>query len=216
MTDNLPLLYSFRRCPYAMRARLALKISGLRVLLREIKLSQKPSVFLEASSKGEVPVLVLPGGKVIEESLDIMLWALNQHDPEAWLDSTLKEQTSRLISENDSTFKQHLDHYKYFERFPEAPQSEYRKQGETFLNTLEDLLQQKKYLLAERCTLADMAIMPFIRQFAGVDRDWFNQSPYQALRQWLDSLIESDLFISIMPKYVFWQQNQQEVFFPAE
>ncbi len=216
MTDNLPLLYSFRRCPYAMRARLALKISGLRVLLREIKLSQKPSVFLEPSSKGEVPVLVLPGGKVIEESLDIMLWALNRHDPEAWLDSTLKEQTSRLIRENDSTFKQHLDHYKYFERFPEAPQSEYRKQGETFLNTLEDLLQQKKYLLAERCTLADMAIMPFIRQFAGVDRDWFNQSPYQALRQWLDSLIESDLFISIMPKYVFWQQNQQEVFFPAE
>lgn len=216
MHDDLPLLYSFRRCPYAMRARLALGISGQRVILREIKLSQKPVEFLQASAKGEVPALVMPEGQVIDESLDIMDWALTINDPEQWRVKELAGQTTALIEENDQSFKQHLDHYKYFERFPEGVQLEYRQQAEVFLQRLEALLQQQSFLLADRATFADMALLPFIRQFAGVDPDWFNQSKYQMLRQWLNNLLQGELFNSIMPRYPFWSPEQTPVFFPPD
>lgn len=200
----LPILYSYRRCPYAMRARMALSVAGNAVEIREISLRDKPAHMLQVSPKGTVPVLVLQDGQVIEQSLDIMLWALQQHDPEGWLqrDNT---QCQQLIEVNDGTFKQALDRYKYPERFPEQQQTLYRAQGEVFLQQLEDALQAQPYLLGQRASVADVAIFPFIRQFSAVDAAWFSQSPYIALRRWLNDWVESDLFASIMQKYPVYQ-----------
>lgn len=203
----LPVLYSFRRCPYAMRARLALKVSGIQVELREVVLANKPQAMLEASAKGTVPVLVLPDHTVIEESRDIMHWALAANDPQHWwqADEDFLSRYNQLLAINDGEFKQYLDHYKYAARFPEQPMSAYRAQGEEFLRKLEGLLEHSPYLLGERPSIADMAIMPFIRQFAQVDRDWFYASPYRKLQQWLDALLAMPLFAAVMQKYPPWQ-----------
>ena len=195
----LPILYSYRRCPYAMRARMALQYAGIAVAIREIALKDKPVEMLKASPKGTVPVLVLPDGSVLEQSLEIMHWALQQHDTASWLtaDST---RTQQLIAENDSSFKQALDKYKYAIRFPEQAEVDYRAQGEVFLQKLELLLTQSQFLLKDQVSLADIAIFPFIRQFSGVDQSWFEAAPYPKLRGWLTCLISSTLFISIMQK----------------
>jgi glutathione S-transferase len=195
----LPILYSYRRCPYAMRARMALQYAGIAVEIREIALKDKPVEMLKVSPKGTVPVLVLPDGSVLEQSLEIMHWALQQHDRASWLtaDST---RTQQLIAENDSSFKQALDKYKYAIRFPEQAEVDYRAQGEVFLQKLELLLTQSQFLLKDRVSLADIAIFPFIRQFSGVDKSWFEAAPYPKLRVWLNNLISSTLFISIMQK----------------
>ena len=200
----LPILYSYRRCPYAMRARMALSVAGIALEIREISLRDKPAHMLQVSPKGTVPVLVLQDGQVIEQSLDIMLWALQQHDPKGWLqpDST---QWQQLIEVNDGTFKQALDRYKYPDRYPEQPQTLYRAQGEIFLQQLEDTLQAQSYLLGRRASVADVAIFPFIRQFAAVDAAWFSQSSYVGLRRWLNDWLDSDLFASIMQKYPVYQ-----------
>jgi glutathione S-transferase len=197
-----PVLYSYRRCPYAMRARMALHYSGIEVVIREIALRQKPAAMLSASPKGTVPVLVLSDGAVIDESLDIMRWALAQRDPQAWLKNVTDSET--LIAENDGSFKQALDRYKYAERFPEHPQQTYRVQGELFLSQLETHLQQHAYLLDAEPRLADIAIFPFVRQFAAVDPAWWEDAPYPALRSWLAHWAESALFDSIMQKYPVW------------
>ncbi len=217
MTTNPPILYSFRRCPYAMRARLAIAVSGISVELREVILKDKPAEMLVASPKGTVPVLVLPAssakeGRVIDESLDIMRWALRLSDPENWLCADDPErlwQGEALIQENDTVFKPHLDRYKYFERYPVHPQHYYREQGEVTLAKLERLLQQHAYLTGEQCCLADMAIFPFIRQFAHVDREWFYNAPYPALQRWLDQQLNSELFTRVMQKYPPWQSISQ-------
>ncbi len=174
-----PILYSFRRCPYAMRARLALYVSGVVVEVREIALRNKPENMLIASPKGSVPVLVLPDGQVIDESWDIMQWALRQHDPDNWLgkNETFLEAAKPLMNENDTTFKAALDRYKYSGRYPEHPQFFYRTQGELFLQPLENRLRATNYLLSDALSIADAAIFPFIRQFAEVDQNWFAQSP---------------------------------------
>lgn len=195
----LPILYSYRRCPYAMRARMALKYTGITVELREITLKDKPAAMLKASPKATVPVLVLPDGRVIEQSLDIMHWALQQQDNDGWL-SADSNMTQLLITENDGSFKQALDKYKYAIRFPEQSADIYRTQGEVFLQKLEKLLSQSEYLLANQISLADIAIFPFVRQFSGVDTVWFDTTPYPKLKIWLKTLIESALFISIMEK----------------
>ena len=217
MTTNPPILYSFRRCPYAMRARLAIAVSGISVELREVILKDKPAEMLVASPKGTVPVLVLPAssvkeGRVIDESLDIMRWALRLSDPENWLCADDPErlwQGEALIQENDTVFKPHLDRYKYFERYPAHPQQHYREQGEVTLVKLERLLQQHAYLTGEQCCLADMAIFPFIRQFAHVDREWFYNAPYPALQRWLDQQLNSELFTRVMQKSSPWQSISQ-------
>lgn len=214
MNSKFPVLYSFRRCPYAMRARMALCASGFDVILREIKLSQKPPELIQVCAKGTVPVLVLADGSVIDESLDIMLWALKQHDPQGWLDDNLHSSTRQLIAENDGSFKSMLDRYKYFERYPDFTQQEYRKKGEIFLNKLETLLQRNNCLLFDSPTLVDVAVMPFVRQFAGVDSNWFENSPYKRLRTWLKALIHSDMFATVMTRYPVWQAGEEEVFFP--
>jgi glutathione S-transferase len=198
MTDPLTILYSFRRCPYAIRARLAIAYAGIPVEIREVQLKQKPEQMLAISPKGTVPVLQLPDGKVIDESLDIMHWALAQNDPENWLDTD--EDSERLIQWNDGDFKYYLDRYKYADRYPEFPESYYRNQGEKFLEELESKLSQTTYLSGSLFSIADAAIFPFIRQFAAVDNQWFISSNYQYLNKWLNNLLASDLFATVMVK----------------
>ncbi|MBN3965227.1 glutathione S-transferase [Pseudomonas gregormendelii] len=195
-------LYSFRRCPYAMRARMALRYSAVAVEIVEVSLKAKPPQMLALSPKGTVPVLSIDGA-VIDESLAIMRWALEQNDPADWSlkdDPAGQAQTRALIEENDQVFKVHLNHYKYAERYPEQPMAFYRAEGEKFLSKLDELLQRNDYLLADHPCLADVALMPFVRQFAHVDRAWFAQTPYVRLQAWLQRFIESELFTSIMQK----------------
>ena len=190
------VLYSFRRCPYAMRARMALRYSGVPLTTVEVSLKAKPVEMLALSPKGTVPVLVCADGRVIEQSLDIMRWALAQKDPDNWLGPD----SAALIEENDHVFKTHLDRYKYAIRYPEQPMEHYRAQGEQFLQHLEDLLGHAPYLAGDRLSLADVALAPFIRQFAHVDREWFEQAPYPHLRVWLERFLTSALFTSVMAK----------------
>ena len=193
------VLYSFRRCPYAMRARMALRYSGVPLTTLEVSLKAKPAEMLAASPKGTVPVLVCADGRVIEQSLDIMRWALARNDPDNWLQpgNPLIEQ---LIEQNDSVFKVQLDRYKYAIRYPEYPMEHYRAQGEQFLLRLDTLLKQSPYLAGDSLSLADVAVAPFVRQFTHVDRDWFEQSPYPHLRIWLERFLTSTLFASVMTK----------------
>ncbi|MBI6950147.1 glutathione S-transferase [Pseudomonas koreensis] len=191
-------LYSFRRCPYAMRARMALRYSGVAVEIVEVSLKAKPAAMLAISPKGTVPVLEADG-RVIDESLEIMRWALAQHDPDDWLldgDSRI----AGLIEANDQGFKVHLNRYKYAERYPEQPMEVYRAEGAVFLQRLDGLLEGRDYLLSDHLSLADVALLPFVRQFAHVDREWFAQTPYVRLQAWLQRFLESNLFTSIMKK----------------
>lgn len=208
---ELPILWSFRRCPYAMRARLAIQSSGQPVALQEIVLKDKPTPFLTASPKGTVPV-VQEGPRVIEESRDVMLWALAKNDPEGWLD--MPDEGYALIDECDGPFKKALDHTKYAVRYPELDEAEEREKALAFLRKLEARLQDTPFLLGSRRTLADMAILPFVRQFANTDRAWFDAQGLTALTHWLDDFLTSDRFRAIMVKYPPWQEGQDQVIFP--
>ena len=209
---DLPILWSFRRCPYAMRARLAIQSSGLQVVLREILLKAKPAPFLAASPKGTVPVLV-DGGTVVEESRDVMLWALRQSDPEGWLQ--MPEAGYALIDTCDGPFKKALDHTKYAVRFPALREADEREKAMQFLRTLEVRLQDTPFLMGHRRTLADMAILPFVRQFAGTDRAWFDAQGLSGVTRWLDDFLASDRFRAVMVKYPPWQDGQDRVLFPS-
>ncbi len=206
----LPILYSFRRCPYAIRARLAIKASGVQVELREIVLRDKPAAMLAISPKGTVPVLQLPTGEVIEQSLAIMRWALHQGDPHGWLGHGDASQAQALIDTNDGPFKRLLDAYKYPERHPERPQQDHRAQAvELLLAPLDTRLARHPQLMGERVHLADMALLPFVRQFALVDAAWFEtQAPLPALRAWLNGHLASPLFLSVMGKWPTWREGQ--------
>lgn len=195
-----PILYSFRRCPYAMRARLAIHSSGLTVEHREILLRDKAPQFLEASPKGTVPVVV-QGNTVIEESLDVMLWALDQNDPENWL--TDQDTSLALIAENDGPFKKALDRYKYPNRYDEAPQ-DWRGIGAGILSGLDARLAEHAHLTGDAPRLADYAIFPFIRQFANTDRAWFDTQDWPNLHRWLTGHLSSQRFEAIMTKYPKW------------
>jgi glutathione S-transferase len=184
-----PILYSFRRCPYAMRARMALLVSGTPHEIREVKLRDKPAEMIAASPKGTVPVLVLPDDTVIDESIDIMRWALAHNDPEQWLAGDDRD----LIAANDGPFKHHLDRYKYPDRHASDP-VEHRAEGLAMLASLEKLLVSQPYLCGANRTLTDTAIMPFVRQFAAVDRDWFDVQQLPALQRWLAAQLASPLF----------------------
>ena len=182
-----------------MRARMALKQARIAVEIREISLRNKPSHMLQVSPKGTVPVLVLLNDTVIEQSLDIMQWALQQSDADGWLEVDA-ELTKQLITENDGSFKQALDCYKYPERYPKETAADYRAHGEAFLQKLELLLHQSSFLVDTKIGLADIAIFPFIRQFAAVDSAWFDTAPYPKLRAWLNQLVGSELFEAVMKK----------------
>lgn len=211
---NLAILYSFRRCPYAMRARMALKYSGIKVILREIDLKNKPQEMLTCSAKGTVPILELVDGTVIDESRNIMFWALGKHDPEQWLPSqntSSIDLINSLLDDNDFVFKNWLDRYKYADRYPEHSAEHYRNQGEKFLTTLECRLSTHRFLMGDSVSIADIAIFPFIRQFAFVDSDWFEQSDYQYLQVWLRHFLQSKLFLSVMEKHPPWNKSAEPV-----
>lgn len=211
----LPILYSFRRCPYAMRARLAIAASGQAVELREVVLKAKPAELLTASPKGTVPVLIDADGKVIDESLEIMLWALNKHDPEGWLTPDRNAMLA-LIAQCDSDFKHHLDRYKYPERYVDADAATHREAASEFLRGLEERLRTKHSLFGNGPALADMAIFPFVRQFAQTDATWFAAQPWPALQRWLSTLTASPRFAAIMEKIAPWQSGTVGVRFPPE
>ena len=207
----LPVLYSFRRCPYAMRARMTLIYSSINPELREVLLKDKPSAMLAISVKGTVPVLLLPDSEVLDQSCDIMLWALAISDPQQWLNEELAESISELIDCNDNQFKTYLDHYKYWERFPAESKNFYRTQGEIFLQRLENHLSSQRFLLADNISMADIALFPFIRQFAFVDKSWFDQAPYPKLQAWLQEFLDSALFLTAMKKLPPWREGDSPV-----
>jgi len=212
----LPVLYSFRRCPYAMRARLALAVSGQACELREVVLRNKPQGLLHASPKATVPVLVLPSGQVLEQSLEIMLWALVQHDPEGWLipsHGNLQDMLA-LIAECDGPFKQALDRCKYPSRYPDADTNAERARAVAWLGGLEARLwPDQPYLFGTHAALADMAIAPFVRQFAGIDADWWAAQPWPRLQAWLAQWQASDRLASVMHKLPAWVDGTEGVLF---
>ncbi len=211
MNQTLPILYSFRRCPYAMRARMALAHATKTVELREVVLKNKPPQLLTISAKGTVPVLFLNNGTVIDESLDIMKWALFERDANNWLKKASINEIDRLIKWNDGEFKYYLDRYKYADRYPEHDEIYYRNKGELFLVELEKKLNTTNFLCSDEISFADIAIFPFIRQFAHVSIDWFKTSDYTKLNHWLQYHIDSALFISIMKKYPPWQADSDKL-----
>jgi glutathione S-transferase len=199
-----------------MRARLSLLFADLQVELREIILKNKPAQMLAISPKGTVPVLQLFDGTVVEESLEIMEWALRQQDPQGLLDATVLHQANVLIERNDNEFKHWLDRYKYADRYLEMTQLEYRQRGEAFLQALEELLTKNPYLLGNNATIADIGIMPFVRQFAHVDRDIFYSLPYPNLQLWLKHWLEHSFFLQAMTKFRPWQEGDDVVVFPSQ
>lgn len=214
---NDAVLYSFRRCPYAIRTRMVIAYSQIQLEIREVVLKDKPKDMLVASPKGTVPVLVIESAnkrEVIDESLDIMKWALAQNDPKTIVTKEDEFTTHPLIQENDNEFKQHLDKYKYADRFPSHPVEEYRARGEVFLAKLNKQLEASRYLTGRKLSVLDIAIFPFIRQFAFVDKAWFDQSRYTRLESWLNEFLTSPLFLSTMEKLPQWQSGQPPSFFP--
>ena len=200
--DARPVLYSFRRCPYAIRARLALAVSGQAYALQEVLLRDKPAALLSASPKGTVPVLVLPDGRVLDQSLDIMCWALQRHDPEHWLcppGATLDDMLV-WVAQCDGPFKQTLDRCKYPQRFPDSDLAQAQTAASDWLLTLEARLTQSTYLCGAQAALADVAIFPFVRQFAAIDPPWWRAQPWPHLQRWLQQWLESALFTATMRK----------------
>ena len=198
-----------------MRARLALLSSGTRCELREVVLRDKPAQMLAISPKGTVPVMLLPDGTVLEQSLDIMLWALERHDPEGWLptDAATRSPQLALIAACDADFKAQLDRYKYPNRFGLATSTDARDQGANYLASLEQHLAATTYLSGARCGLADAAIAPFVRQWAHTDPAWFAQQPWQKLQAWLLQFEESAMFATAMVKVPAWQYGVEPVWF---
>jgi glutathione S-transferase len=204
--SGLPALYSFRRCPYAMRARMALLESGTEVELREVVLRDKPAAMLAASPKGTVPVLVLPDGRVIDESLAIMRWTLGRNDPFDWL----ARDDAALVADCDATFKHHLDRYKYPDRHGSDP-VEHRGGGLAWLGGLEARLAGAENLCGDAAGLADIAIFPFVRQFAATDRNWWDTQAFPRVRAWLDQHVGSDRFARAMLRVPPWRAGDAPV-----
>lgn len=215
LAATLPVLYSFRRCPYAMRARLALLVSGQAFELREVALKNKPAEMLAASPKGTVPVLVLADGTVLEQSLDVMLWALRRNDPLRWLqpEAGTPGDMQALVAACDNDFKPQLDRYKYPGRFDEAEHAA-RERGARFMRELETRLSVSAQLAGAHATLADAALMPFVRQFAMVAPAWFDAQPWPHLQAWLSGWASSDLFARAMHKYAPWTAGEAGIDFP--
>ncbi len=200
-----PVLYSFRRCPYAMRARMALQSAGINYEHREVALREKPAAMLTASPKGTVPVLVLGSGQVIEESRDVMDWALAQNDPAGWRNGV----DIPLIEACEGNFKYHLDRYKYASRYKESASRgdtdiDHRRQAERFITQLENRLESGPYLTGNQQNQTDIAIFPFIRQFANTDKDWWQSAPYIQTQDWLERHCTAPIFLSIMQKHALW------------
>ena len=211
--NNLPILYSFRRCPYAMRARMAIHISDQRCELREVLLRDKPPSMLQYSAKGTVPVLILQDGKVIDESLDVIDWALNLNDTDDWQRSKDTKKTKELIKINDGEFKYHLDRYKYSKRYDNEDPEFHRKKCLKFIESVNNELNNSKYIFDDNISYADIVLLPFIRQFRIADIEWFDSLPYDNLKKWLSSFLNSSLLNSIMKKYDLWKEGDKSIVF---
>lgn len=211
MKLQIPILYSFRRCPYAMRARMALFASGQSCLLREVILREKPGEMLAVSPKATVPVLVVSDDQIIDESLEIMLWALGQSDPQNWLENS--RAALSLIAQSDGPFKHNLDRYKYDNRYHGEDSKAHRHNGLQFLESLNTRLIENRFLNGAQIGLADIAIFPFVRQFANTDRGWFDKLILPNLQYWLAARLESDLFANVMSKYPQWKTGDDDVQF---
>lgn len=207
MNPASPILYSFRRCPYAMRARMALSVAAVEVTHREVDLKQRPPELYAASAKGTVPVVVLADGTVIDESLEVMRWALAMQDPEGWLpaDEPEEQATRALIARNDGDFKHHLDRYKYATRYESVDPLEHRSVLAGILADLDEHLDATRFLIADRFTLADAALAPFVRQCAFADKEWFDAQPWPRLHAWLDAFLQSPRFLGVMEKHAVWK-----------
>ena len=215
-TERQHIFWSFRRCPYAMRARLAVCSAGIRVELREILLRDKPDAFLRASPKGTVPVVELADGTVLEESRDVMQWALSQNDPDGWLDVQHQDpdHTAAFLDALDGPFKTHLDRYKYASRFDPDTALEHRAAGAAMLAEFETRLAARPSLSGEKNGLLDFATLPFVRQFRIANPVWFDAQPWPHLHRWLQAFLESQQFASVMKKYTVWQEGDDGVVFP--
>ena len=213
LKNNLPILYSFRRCPYAMRARMAIHISSQKCEIREVLLRDKPPSMLEYSSKGTVPVLVLQSGEVIDESLDVIDWALNLNDPDNWQRSKDNEKTKELIKINDGEFKHHLDRYKYSKRYDNEDPEFHRKKCLKFIEKINSELQNSKYIFDDEISYIDISLLPFIRQFRIADNEWFDELPYENVKSWLSNFLNSELLKSIMSKYDLWKEGDEVTIF---
>ena len=209
-----PILYTFRRCPYAMRARFAIRSSKIIVEIREIKLQEKPLEFLKLSPKGTVPVLITNSGEVLEESLDIIYWALNKNDPHKWLAKGKLENQEiiKLLDDLENKFKPNLDKYKYPSRFSGVDQFFHRDKNLCFLNKLNTYLENNKSLNCKHLSLLDYAIFPFVRQFRNVDQDWFDKLNFIFLNKWVNQIIDSKDFSSIMKKFKKWEPNDVPIY----
>jgi glutathione S-transferase len=208
-----PVLYSFRRCPYAIRARLAILVSGLLVELREISLANKPAMMTTASPKATIPVMVLPDGTVLEESLDIMAYALGHNDPDNWLYGALPAAMAQ-VSLVDDVFKNHLDHYKYPNQYDGDP-IEHRNRGMAILAAFDATLARQGYLGGNAFSQVDAAILPFVRQFWAVDPVWFADQPVPALKGWLTAFLDSPLFADAMVTNPVWRDGDPTTIFPS-
>ena len=213
MKESLPILYSFRRCPYAMRARFALVYSGIKCELREVDLKNKPQELLEISPKGTVPVLLLPDNTIIEESMDIINYALKHNDPDQWLCKDLKL-LDDIVTRMDNKFISVLRKYKYYSRHPEQSKEYYLKQAEEqFIIWLEEKLRRSAYITGEKISNVDIVIFPFIRQFSLVDQEWFDNSKYNHIKQWLQSFINNPIYDIVMQKHLPWQRGDKNKVF---
>ena len=211
--NSLPILYSFKRCPYAMRARMAIHISGQKCELREVVLRDKPPSMLEYSSKGTVPVLILQDGNVIDESLDVIDWALNLSDPDNWLRSKDNKKIKALIDINDGEFKYHLDRYKYSTRYEDEDPVIHRQKCITFIELLDKKLKNSRYIFDDNISYVDIVLLPFIRQFRIADIEWFQSLPYENLKEWLSIFLDSPLLKDIMKKHDIWNEGDQVIIF---
>ena len=216
-TPNHHILYSFRRCPFAMRARLALNSAGISYELREVKLSDKPATMIELSPKATVPVLHRTDGSILEESSDIMIWALEQKDPEGWLspEDGDEEDTGDLIDIVEDEFKPHLDRYKYSTRYEGVDPIFHRDKAEVILGRLEQRLndQSLHYMMGSRPSMADMAMFTFIRQFVDTDPERFSTLPLPNLSRWYRSLVESTAFEEAMIRHDPWKPGDEPVYY---
>jgi glutathione S-transferase len=214
----LPILWSFRRCPYAMRARLAIAAAGITVELREILLRDKPAAFLAVSDKATVPVLQCTDDRVIDESRDIMLWALDQHDPEGWrapLDAD-SGHVDAFFDRLDGPFKTHLDRYKYASRFDPDAALTHRTTGAATLADFDQLLASQPALSGAHLALLDFASLPFVRQFRIADPNWFDNQSWPHLHAWLGGFLDSARFLLMMQKYPQWSPDGQSIAFPPQ
>ena len=215
MINKYPTLYSFRRCPYAMRARLALRLCKIECIIREISLKAKSTEFLRVSPKATVPVLVLPNGEVLEESLDIIYWSLEQNDPSKLkVNNQLGRKTSKLIELFDTEFKFHLDRYKYSSRYNIQNSQVHRDKAREILVQINTMLKGKNYIGGKNISLLDISILPFVRQFRIADMKWFdNNLGLDNVNKWLNIFLNSDLLASIMTKYKVWEIDDPVTFF---